>query len=470
MLSTLKKDKEIHFIGIGGAGMSGLARVLLCRGYRVAGSDVKENFWTRKLSSMGGQIFLTHNENNISESCQCLVISTAIRENNPELVRARNLNIPVLHRSQMLDLLVKEKQLLTVAGTHGKTTTSSMLTAVYEKNGLDPMVFIGAELDEIQGNAKDGLGPNAVIEADESDGSFLNYSPHSSIITNIDEDHLDFYGNYSRIQDYFLKYIENHDRNGCVVLCGDDQGISELKEKIKKVAPKVYYYGLNDDNDFIIRDVCLDEQPVSFDIYFGPEWLARISLLVPGLHNIYNAAAVFALSWIEHKVSPEQVVKTLSCFRGAQRRFQIKGEMNDIIIIDDYGHHPREIDVTVKTAVQFNKLRNGRLFVIFQPHRYSRTHYFLEEFSRSFKDVDFLYVMDIYSAGEESIPDVNSRILVDKIITQNDRPRRTFYSKDHEGSVQNLYDSLLPGDTVLTIGAGDVYRVGEDIFDRLRIR
>lgn len=449
--------------------MSGLARVLLSRGYRVSGSDMKENFWTRKLEQLGAGIYHSHKKEHITKDCHAVVISTAIQDQNPELSEARTLGIPVLHRSQMLNMLVKDRQLLSIAGTHGKTTTSSMLTAVYQRNNLDPVVFIGGEFDEIQGNAKDGAGPGAIIEADESDGSFLNYSPYASIITNIDEDHLDFYQSFKRIQEYFLEYIKNHHKEGFIVLCGDDAGISDLQKNIAMCNRKVHYYGRNEKNDFIIRNINMQNQPTRFDIYNKEqEHLGSLSLLVPGLHNVYNATAVFALSYLHKHLKPQQIADALSCFRGAQRRFQVKGIMNDIMIIDDYGHHPTEVKATIESAVQLNNSRNGRLIVIFQPHRYSRTQYFLNEFARCFEGVDMLYLMDIYSAGEEAIPGIDSHLLFRKIQDISRAPQELIFSASHMDTVKQIYDSIMPGDTVISIGAGDVYKVGEEIFDKLR--
>lgn len=467
MAKKLNQEKSIFFVGIGGAGMSGLARVLLARNYKIEGSDLRDSFQTKHLQSHGAKVHIPHNQKNIHDQIQVMVRSTAIKDTNPEIIQASKYNIPIWHRSEMLAYLVTDKKLLAVAGTHGKTTTSSLLTSVFQHCEQDPVVFLGAEFDEIQGNAKDGSGQYAIIEADESDGSFLNYQPYGSIITNIDEDHLNFYRDLSHIQEYFIRFLKNHHPDGYSILCGDDPGIIAIKEEIKALPIRTYFYGTEKDNDFVIKNIKTDIAETTYEIWKDDQKIQQCQIIVHGMHNVYNATAAFVTSYIE-KLDLPQAGKALSSFRGPQRRFQVKSEINNILVIDDYGHHPQEIECTLKAAQNLKKLRGGKLFTIFQPHRYSRTAKLLDRFSESFSNTDTLLLMDVYSASEEDIYGVNSETLLNKIKLSGYEPSYLTLTHSHENTIQYLWNHLEPKDTVLTIGAGDVYKVGDQLINRLR--
>ena len=462
----IDKNTTIHFIGIGGAGMSGLAYVLLKRGYKIQGSDVIPNFWTKKLKQLGAKIFFPQKEENITENIDLIVRSSAIKEDNPEYIKAKKLDIPIWHRSQMLAYLVNDKELFAIAGTHGKTTTSSLLTSILNHNGLNPIVFIGAEFDEIQGNAKDGSGKYAVIEADESDGSFLNYTPYASIVTNIEEDHLDFYTDLKNIQDYFLKFLKNHKKNGYSIMCGDNYGISSIKQILKKLHIPVYFYGQGKDNDFIIKNIEEKLEETTYSIFYKDKEIERITITLKGLHNVYNSAATFIISYLE-KWNTEKTKLALFNFKGPQRRFEIKGEVNKILVIDDYGHHPTEIKTTLKPAKKLSEKRKGKLVTIFQPHRYSRTAKLLKDFANAFENTDILILMDIYSAGEKNEYNISIKDLYREILNSHVRPPKVLYFPHEEKLLEFLWETLMPNDILMTIGAGNVYKIGEKFLKNL---
>jgi len=450
-----------YFVGIGGAGMSGIARVFLELGYKVSGSDLNYSESTRRLEQLGATIYQGHRETNLQPDVDALVVSSAIPKDNPELVKAQSLGIPIYHRADMLGRLMLRQKGIAVAGAHGKTTTTSMISLVFEKNGLDPTVVIGGELTDIGGNAKLGRGQYLVAEADESDGSFLKLHPFISVVTNIEDDHLDHYGTRENIEAAFLEFLNLTNQEGMAVLCLDDPVVKKL---LLKVTKRIVTYGLQPGADYTAQNLELAGLGSSAEVLYRGEVLGKLVLSVPGRHNVQNALAAIAVA-MEAGLKFKDIADALCDFKGAQRRFQKVGEVRGVQIYDDYAHHPTELKATIAAA---RTLRPGRVVAVFQPHRYSRTHFLYREFGSAFKDADLLLVNEIYPAGEQPIPGVDAGLIVEQVRTQTNQP--TEYIKDKAALVERLAEIAQPGDLVITLGAGNIWTVGLDLYQKLSAR
>lgn len=451
------KIKNIHFVGIGGSGMSGIAEVLLNLGYHISGSDLKETEVTRRLQALGCEIHYGHRRENVKEA-DVVVVSSAIRPGNPEVEVAEERHIPIIPRAEMLAELMRMKVGIAIAGTHGKTTTTSLIATVLAAGGLDPTVVIGGRLNSLGSNARLGQGEFLVAEADESDGSFLKLMPTIAVVTNIDADHLDYYKGIEEIKETFLEFLHKIPFFGLAVVCLDHPNIQSLIPKLKK---RFMTYGLTAQADFQAEEIEFEGLFTSFDVLFQRRRLGRLSLRMPGLHNVYNSLATVATAF-ELDLPFRTVQEALAEFSGIQRRFQIKGEKRGILIVDDYGHHPVEIIATLKAAKTGWK---RRLVVVFQPHRYTRTKALFNEFLTAFYDAEVLILTEIYPAGEERIEGVEARALFDGIRESGHRDV-TFLPEKKE-IVEHLLKILRPGDMVITLGAGDIWQVADELVERL---
>ena len=452
------KKYHIHFVGIGGIGMSGIAELLLNLGYRVSGSDLKASDITDNLAQLGGTVHIGHRAEQI-EGADVVVVSSAIDTGNPEVAAARQASVPVIPRAEMLAELMRLKYSVAVAGAHGKTSTTSLVSGVLAGGGLDPTVVIGGKLKSIGRNAVLGQGDFIVAEADESDGSFLKFSPAIAVVTNIDREHLDFYADMDAIKQVFLDFIDRIPFYGLAVICLDCEHLQGLLPSIKK---RITTYGRSAQADYQARDIEFSEMQSRFSVVYRGKSLGEFVLSMPGMHNVYNALAAIAVG-LELDIPLASIKGALATAEGVQRRMEIKGAVAGITVVDDYGHHPTEIQVTLQ-AVKAN-WPDRRKVVVFQPHRYSRTQALMEEFGRSFNDSDRLVVMPIYAASEKPIEGVTGRTLADCIHAHGHRS--VVCLDDHEAVVEHLVKTLAAGDLVLTLGAGDVYRVGETVLQRL---
>ncbi|MFO7716758.1 UDP-N-acetylmuramate--L-alanine ligase [Desulfosarcina sp.] len=451
------KKYHIHFVGIGGIGMSGIAELLLNLGYRVSGSDLKATDITAHLARQGGSIHIGHRAGQIS-GADVVVVSSAIDTQNPEVAAARQAGVPVIPRAEMLAELMRLKYSVAVAGAHGKTSTTSLVANVLAGGGLDPTVVIGGKLKSIGRNAVLGQGDFIVAEADESDGSFLKFSPAIAVVTNIDREHMDFYADLDAIKSVFLSFIDRIPFYGLAVLCLDNEPLQSLLPRIKK---RVTTYGRSTQADYQARDISFGAMKSRFTVVHRGENLGEFGLAMPGMHNVYNALAAIAVGR-ELNIPLDAIKHALETAEGVQRRLEIKGQVKDLTVVDDYGHHPTEIQVTLE-AVKEN-WPDRRKVVVFQPHRYTRTRALLEEFTRSFNNSDVLVVLPIYAASEAPIEGVSGEALGACIRAHGHRNVTCLGGL--EDCVDHLEKTLLPGDLLLTLGAGDVHRVGEIILDR----
>jgi UDP-N-acetylmuramate--alanine ligase len=446
------KKYHIHFVGIGGIGMSGIAELLLNLGYKVSGSDVKSSDITDRLKELGGAIFKGHAAENI-KGADVVVVSSAIDPDNPEVQAAGQSSIPVIPRAEMLAELMRLKYSIAIAGAHGKTSTTSIVASVLAEGGLDPTVVIGGKLKSIGSNAVLGEGDFIVAEADESDGSFLKFSPTIAVVTNIDKEHLDFYADLDAIKTVFLSFLDRIPFYGLAVLCLDNEPIQELIPRMKK---RYTTYGMSSQADFQIRDVEFGQQKSRFNVYHRGNKMGMIDLNLPGIHNVYNATASIAVG-VELNIAFDQIKRALETVEGVQRRLEIKGESNGVTVIDDYGHHPTEIKVTLETIEE--NWPDRRKVVVFQPHRYSRTRALFDEFSRAFYQSDVLVVLPIYAASEKKIEGVTSQNLCEAIKAHGHK--EVIHTDGFKAALSHLKQTLQPGDVLLTLGAGDVWKVGD---------
>jgi UDP-N-acetylmuramate--alanine ligase len=451
------KIQHIHFVGIGGIGMSGIAEVLLNLGYHISGSDLKETEVTQRLQGLGCDISYGHRKENVREA-DVVVVSSAIRKDNPEVEVAEQRLIPVIPRAEMLAELMRMKTGVAIAGTHGKTTTTSLIATVLAAGGLDPTVVIGGRLNSIGSNARLGQGDFLVAEADESDGSFLKLMPTIAVVTNIDPEHLDYYGGIEEIKETFLSFLNRIPFYGLAVLCLDHPNIQSLIPKVKK---RFTTYGLTTQADFQAKEIVFEGLSTTFDVIHHNKDIGRLKIQMPGLHNVYNTLATLATAF-ELNVSFQIVQETLRDFGGIQRRFQIKGEKNGILIVDDYGHHPVEIIATLTAA---RKGWGRRIIAVFQPHRYTRTQALFQDFLTAFNDANLLILTEIYPAGEDRIKGVEAKALFEGI-REYGHKNVTFFSEKRE-IVDHLLCILTPGDMVITLGAGDIWQVSDELLKRL---
>jgi UDP-N-acetylmuramate--alanine ligase len=447
-------EQHVHFIGIGGYGMSAIARVMLEMGYTVTGSDVASQELTEKLAAKGAKIYIGHTAEHV-HGADLVVYSTALPKDNVERLEAQEQGIPVLHRSQMLARLLNERTGVAVAGAHGKTTTSSMIALVMEHCGTDPTYIIGGEIMDMGTNAKAGQGKCVVAEADESDGSFLQYHPSLGVVTNIEADHLENYGgDFGKLKEAYVQFLNQIKPDGKAVVCGDDRNVREL---LPQVQSKVITYGIESGCDYTAHEIDLGDRCVTFRMNQGDRELGMVELSVPGRHNVYNAMATVIVC-LEAGIPFNEIAVALRHFHGAKRRFQVLGEQDGILIIDDYAHHPTEIQATIAAA----KATGKRIIAVFQPQRYTRTFFLLDAFSRAFGEADEVIITDIYSpAGEKAIEGVHSSKLVELIKENSNAGAR--YLPTKQDVLEDLQNRLKPGDLVLTMGAGDIYKVGYEL-------
>ena len=448
--------KRYHFIGVGGMGMGTLALLMLAKGFQVSGSDQKESELTHQLREKGAKIFIGHDIRNI-EGADCIVYSSAIKADNPEMFQAFSLHLPVLKRAELLAQLLNKEVGITVAGAHGKTTTSSMASYLLIKAGLKPTTAVGGIVNQGDYNANLGIGRHMVAEVDESDGSFLYFAPHFSIITNIDFEHVDYYHTFEKIQEAYAKFVDRTVPNGIVIMCGDDKILSGIVEKSGR---RFTTYGFGQYNEWVGTNIHLDSFGSSYDCYHKGNLVGRFSLTVPGKHNVLNSLAIVALGH-ELKIDLTVIQETLKTFQGVKRRFERKGEAGGVLVVDDYGHHPTEIAATLQTA---KTLDRKRLLVVFQPHRYSRTKFLMNEFSGCFNLADHLILMDIYPASEKPIEGVTTETLMARI--REKRPQETLHLKKDQ-VVDHVMGFVKPGDLVLTLGAGDITQISDELTRRL---
>jgi UDP-N-acetylmuramate--alanine ligase len=453
-----KKIQRIHFVGIGGAGMSGIAEVLMNMGYAVSGSDLAASETTRRLEKMGGKIFQGHDPSNI-EGVHVVVVSSAIHQGNPEVDAARSLKIPVIPRAEMLAELMRLKYGIAVAGSHGKTTTTSMVASVLAMGGLDPTAVIGGKLNLFGSHAKLGQGNILVAEADESDGSFLKLSPVITVVTNVDREHLDFYHDMGEIRKAFLEFMNKVPFYGCSVICMDDRSLQKLAPRLHR---RYIGYGLQEKADIRALNIEMKEWKTSFEVMNAGRPLGAFQLRVPGTHNVQNALAAIAVG-LEMDVEVPLIRKALLEFEGVDRRFHLLGEKNGIMVIDDYGHHPTEIRATLAGAKK--GWAHRRLVVVFQPHRYTRTRDLIDDFATAFGQADLLFLTDIYGAGEKPIPGISTGFLSEQI-RKSGHPEVAYLPRREEWA-EKIAAALKPNDLLITLGAGDIWKLGREILQSL---
>lgn len=444
------KVRQIHFVGIGGIGMSGIAEVLLNLGYQITGSDMKVGASVKRLRKLGATVHIGHREENLGDS-DVLVKSTAVGMDNPEVQAALDAHIPVIRRAEMLAELMRMKHGVAIAGTHGKTTTTSMLATVVAEAGLDPTVVIGGRLNAIGTNARLGRGDWLVAEADESDGSFLHLDPTVAIVTNIDPEHLEHYGSMSALVDTFITFANKVPFYGFAVVCLDHPVVQDILPQLRR---RVVTYGLNRQADYRAENLRFEGLNAYFEVYKGEERLGEIVLEMPGTHNVQNALATIATA-MEMDIAFEVVVRGVAAFAGVERRFTVRGEHQGAIIVDDYGHHPVEIEATLDGAVAGFPER--RIIAVFQPHRYSRVKDLQADFCRCFNRADHVIVVPVYAAGESPIEGVDHHSLLDGIKRHGHRSAVAVESL--EEAVQHIRKELSDNDLVVTLGAGNVNQI-----------
>ncbi len=454
-MSMKSKIGKIHMVGIGGSGMNGIAEVLINLGYEVSGSDLVRSAVLNRLERLGATVFTGHAAENVRDA-QVVVRSSAVRDDNPELAEARLRGVPIIPRAEMLAELMRLKTGVAVAGTHGKTTTTSLLATIFMEAGLDPTVIIGGRLNAYGANAMLGQGAYLIAEADESDGSFLCLLPLLSVVTNIDADHLDFYKGLDEIRDSFVSFMNSVPFYGLNVVCGDDPGVRSVLPRVRR---PVLTYGFGEDN--VLRaEIVTCEAGSNFRVYRDGEFWGEVLLAHPGRHNVLNALAAIGVAE-EAGISREDIIRGLGAFAGVGRRFEHRGSRDGVLVVDDYGHHPTEIAATLETARTCYPDR--RLVVAFQPHRFSRTQALFGEFSKVFEPVDQLLLTEIYPASEAPIPGVSGQSLAQAVRQVSRTPVSFFESFDELGA--ELGRILRPGDLLLTLGAGSIWTVGQKFVD-----
>jgi len=451
--------KHYHFIGIGGIGMSGIAQLMLRAGAKVSGSDLKESKSVEELRVLGAAIHIGHSAENI-DGADVVVYSSAIKEDNPEYILAKAKG-KLIKRAEALAQLMQDYTVITVAGSHGKTTTTSLISYLLLEAGLNPTAAIGGVLRNVDNNALLGDGEFFVAEADESDGSFLYYRPKYSIVTNIDREHLDYYKDFEVEVAAFKEFISNTDKLGCVFICDDDK---YLKEIIKSYRQKVVRFGLTEQADIYPKNIHMQGLSSDFDCYCKGKFVDRFHLALGGEHNISNALSVIALG-LELGIKLEFIRKALALYKGAKRRLEIKFLDQDYLLIDDYAHHPTEIQATLSAAKQMNF---KRMIAIFQPHRYTRTQLLLEEFGRSFDLVDYCLITDIYAASEPPIEGVSAEKM--QILVKKRNPGKIVKYLPKDKIAEHILEIIMPGDMVITMGAGDIVKIGDELAQRLKSR
>jgi UDP-N-acetylmuramate--alanine ligase len=453
------RPQHLHFAGIGGIGMSGIAEVLLNLGYEISGSDLKLSATTDRLAGMGARIFEGHAASNLG-GARALVVSSAVDEQNPEVVEARRLQIPVIPRGELLAELMRLKYGIAIAGSHGKTTTTSMTATILNFAGLDPTVVVGGKVGTMGGsNARVGKSDFLVVESDESDGSFLKLAPIVAVVTNIDREHLDHYSSLAEIQAAFLEFVNKVPFYGAAIVCLDDANVQSILPMIRR---RTITYGTTAQADMMATQIACTPFANDFNVRYRDQDLGRFHLGIPGRHNVLNAMAAIAIA-LEQEVKPDVIRESLATFSGVDRRFQVRGKEHGITVVDDYGHHPTEIRATLDGARQCGF---GKIHVLFQPHRYTRTFHLMDEFARAFNQADNVFVMDIYAASEQPIEGVSALSLVDRIRQFGHRGAE--YVGTMEAGVDALVRVARDGDLILTLGAGSITQAADKVLVKLK--
>ncbi|MBU1090938.1 MAG: UDP-N-acetylmuramate--L-alanine ligase, partial [Candidatus Omnitrophica bacterium] len=451
-------DKHYYLIGIGGIGMSGIAKLLLHNGDRVSGSDIRENLVTKELKNQGARIYTGHSPENLKD-VDYVIYSSAIKEHNPEIAETKKRGIPILKRAQALARLMEDKTVISIAGSHGKTTITSLISYLLIQADLFPTVAIGGILRNIDASACLGKGKFFVAEADESDGSFLYFKPKYSIITNIDHEHLDYYQTFEKELDAFKEFIEKTENEGCVFYCEDDKNLKKLLKAYKK---RQLSFGMKESAQFYPKNIEVKGLTSEFDCFFKDTSIGRFHLALGGMHNISNALSAIALG-VELGIETEFIKKTLANYRGARRRLEVKLNRNDLLVIDDYAHHPTEIKATLEAL---KGLKKKRIIAVFQPHRYSRTKLLLDQFAKSFDLAGYIITTDIYPAGEFPIEGINGMKLHYKIKENAQDKDIEFLPIDE--IVGRILEIIKPGDLVVTLGAGDIIRICDELVEKIK--
>ncbi len=457
---NMRRIKDIHLVGIGGCGMSGIARILYEMGYKVSGSDIKEGPNTIRLKDLGVKIYIGHKSAHIRKA-DLLIYSSAVSSENVELTEARSKDIPIIKRAEMLSFIMDQsKTRIAVAGTHGKTTTTAMIARVLDAGNFFPTYFIGCDMNYVEGNAKLGNGKFAVAEADESDSSFLHLSPTVGVITNIEDDHMERFGSMSALIKTFEQFAKKIPDNGFILMDANNPGNRELMNK--KIEARLITYGLNGEVEYSAENLQFKQFNSRFTLLRSGKKTGKVDLSVPGWQNVLNSLPVFAIGF-EFGLDFNTIAGALRAFQGARRRFQTVGDINGVLIIDDYAHHPTEIRATLSAA------RSGwpgrRIISVFQPHRYTRTLLLKDQFTAAFDDADKIIIGDIYAASEKPIPGISGKNIADGI-----QSKEAIYLPRKEKIVEYLMREIKEGDLILTLGAGDIYTVGREILARLRIK
>lgn len=460
-----KLNGRIHIVGIGGAGMSGIARVLLSKGYEVSGSDAKDSRRLQALKPLGAHVYVGHDGEKIlinGSTPGTVVVSTAIPETNPEVVKAVELGIPVLNRATALADLLTESRVISVAGTHGKTTTTSMTTVILQEAGLDPSFVIGSEMNESGSNAHLGSGKDFVVEADESDGTFLVLPTTAGIVTNVEADHLNYWGTYEAVEQAFIDFVVGTSRkHGYAVICGDDKGAAKVAQRARELGARVISYGQNSDNDAEVKLLPSKTAGSLFTVEYNGQSFGPIQLKVPGAHNALNATAAL-LTTLELGCTKEQVVSGLEKFTGTHRRFEFRGEANGVRVFDDYAHHPTEIDAVLKAARVV--AGDGRVLAAFQAHHYYRTALFSKEFGQALGLADFVVVLEVFAPGETPIPGASGSTMAGNVPLPKEQ---VIFEPSWSAVPKHLADHAKPGDIIMTLGAGDIGMMCPEILELL---
>ncbi|MFN3650026.1 MAG: UDP-N-acetylmuramate--L-alanine ligase [Armatimonadota bacterium] len=453
--------ESYHFIGIGGSGMSGLARLLLADGVSVTGSDVKESETVRSLRAAGARIEIGHRAENVAEGTTRVVYTAAVKDDNPELQEARRRGLPAILRAQMLGEVMAGKTGIAIAGTHGKTTTTGMAASVFLAAQTDPSILIGGDWSLLGSNARGGRGRHFLAEACEAFDSFLELKPHVAVLTNVEADHLDWHGSLEGVIRAFRRFLERVDADGYVVGCAEDENVCRL---LGEIPQRTVSYAIDCDADYVASELNLERRQPSYRLLRRGEALGLVHVGVPGRHNVLNSLAVAAVA-LEEGLPFEAVAEGLRRFTGVERRFETLGEVDDILVLDDYAHHPTEVRATLAAA----KASLGRpLTVVFQPHLFSRTQLLLDDFAVSFGDADRLFVTEIYPAREQPIPGITGALLASRV--REHAPGQVEHAPDRAALRERLLAEAKPGDVIITMGAGDVRELGEELAERLRER
>jgi len=457
----IPKHLPVHFIGIGGIGMSGIAFTFLHRGYRVTGSDLKGSAITARLKEAGAEIFEGHRASNVPRK-GTVVYSSAVQSDNPEMLEACALDLPVIMRAQALAWLMRDKSPIAIAGTHGKTTTTTLVSLMLSHAGYDPSAVIGGIVDAFGGNVRCGDGPHFVAEADESDGSLVNFYPAYSIITNVEEEHLGFYNNLQEILDTFARFIENTLPDGCLVYNLDEPNIAGLA---KRYNDNTFSYSISQSADIFAENVVLRGFGSIFDVLYEGNLVGTMELNIPGMHNVSNSLAALAVA-MKLGISFETAREGVREFRGVRRRLEVRGFVDDVLVIDDYAHHPTEVSATLRSARII--ANGGRLLGVFQPHRYTRTKYLHKRFSDAFTSVDRLILTDVYPANEPAIEGIDGRTILRSVLEGGQE--NVEYFPNFRDIPDFLSETVRPGDVVVTMGAGNISIVADELVRRLKER